>query len=54
MMHHPESRFVVPIDAGIGLEDKVLKYVKQYGLESRFDGIILDYNFPQKLDRKLR
>jgi len=42
MMHHPESRFVVPIDAGIGLEDKVLKYVKQYGLESRFDGIILD------------
>jgi len=41
-MHHPESRFVVPIDAGIGLEDKVLKYVKQYGLESRFDGIILD------------
>jgi hypothetical protein len=42
MMHHPESRFVVPIDAGIGLEDKVLKYVRQYGLESRFDGIILD------------
>ncbi len=42
MMHHPESRFVVPIDGGIGLEDKILKYVKEYGLESRFDGIIMD------------
>ena len=39
---HPDSRFVVPIDAGIGLEDKVLKYVEQYGLQQHFDGIILD------------
>ncbi len=41
-INHPESRFVVPIDAGIGLEDKVLKYVEQYGLQKQFDGIILD------------
>lgn len=41
-MGHPDSRFVVPIDAGIGLEDKVLESVKKYGLETQFDGIILD------------
>jgi len=41
-MKHPQSRFVVPIDAGIGLEDKVIKYVKLHHLEDRFDGIILD------------
>lgn len=41
-INHPESRFVVPIDAGIGLEDKVLKCVEQYGLKEQFDGIILD------------
>ena len=41
-MNHPQSRFVVPIDAGIGLEDKVIKSVNQYGLSDRFDGIILD------------
>lgn len=41
-MANPQSRFVVPIDAGIGLEDKVLAWVKQNELESRFDGIILD------------
>lgn len=42
MISHPDSRFVVPIDAGIGLEDKVIKYVEKYGLEKHFDGIILD------------
>lgn len=42
MLSHPKSRFVVPIDAGIGLEDKVMKSVKQHGLSDRFDGIILD------------
>jgi hypothetical protein len=42
MMRHPQSRFVVPVDAGNGLEDKIIKYVHQYGLEGRFDGIILD------------
>jgi len=42
MMQNPNSRFVVPIDAGIGLEDKVLKYVKKHELESQFAGIILD------------
>ena len=41
-MSHPDSRFVVPIDAGIGLEDKVLESVKKYKLEAHFDGIILD------------
>jgi hypothetical protein len=42
MMKHPQSRFVVPIDAGIGLEDKIIKCISQYGLQDRFDGIILD------------
>jgi hypothetical protein len=41
-MSHLDSRFVVPIDAGIGLEDKVLECVKKYKLEAQFDGIILD------------
>jgi hypothetical protein len=41
-MTHPDSRFVVPIDAGIGLEEKVLQSVKKYNLEAQFDGIILD------------
>jgi len=41
-MTDPNSRFVVPIDAGIGLEDKVLARVEQYGLKEQFDGIILD------------
>lgn len=41
-MTNPQSRFVVPIDAGIGLEDKVLKYIQKYDLQSQFDGIILD------------
>jgi len=41
-MNNPNSRFMVPIDAGIGLEDKILASVKKYGLESRFDGIVLD------------
>jgi hypothetical protein len=36
------GRFVVPIDAGIGLEEKVLAYVKNHGLEDYFEGIILD------------
>lgn len=42
MMIDTHSRFVVPIDAGIGLEDKVLQSVKKYGLEAQFEGIILD------------
>lgn len=42
IMKHPESRLIVPVDAGIGLEDKIIKYVKVHGLEDRFDGIILD------------
>jgi hypothetical protein len=37
-----DGQFVVPIDAGIGLESKVLAGVKKYGLEKKFDGIILD------------
>jgi len=43
MIHHADSRFVVPIDAGIRLEDKVLKYVEQYELTDQFAGIILDF-----------
>lgn len=42
MLSHPESRIVVPIDAGIGLEDKVMTALKKHGLEDRLDGIILD------------
>ena len=42
MINHPKSRFVVPIDAGIGLEDKVMKSIKEHDLLDRFDGIILD------------
>jgi hypothetical protein len=41
-MTHIDSRFVVPIDAGIGLEEKVLECIKKYKLEAQFDGIILD------------
>ena len=41
-MVNPLSRFVVPIDGGIGLENKVLSYVKEYGMEEQFDGIIID------------
>jgi hypothetical protein len=41
-MTHPDSRFVVPIDAGIGLEAKVLASVEKYGISGQFDGIILD------------
>jgi hypothetical protein len=42
MMTDTDSRFVIPIDAGIGLEEKVLQSVKKYGMEAQFDGIILD------------
>ena len=41
-MKHPDSRFVVPLDGGIGLEDKVLAAVTKYGLDAQFDGIIMD------------
>jgi len=41
-MTNPKSRFIVPIDAGIGLEDKVLAMIKKYKLKSKFDGIVLD------------
>jgi hypothetical protein len=37
-----QSRFVVPIDAGVGLEEKVLGWVKDNKMENYFDGIILD------------
>jgi hemerythrin len=36
------SRFVVPIDAGVGLEDKVLAWVKAEQMDNQFAGIILD------------
>jgi hypothetical protein len=39
---HTQSRFVVPIDAGVGLEEKVLAWVKDNKMEEHFDGIILD------------
>lgn len=42
MINHPQSRIVVPIDAGIGLEDKVRHSLKQHGLEDRLAAIILD------------
>lgn len=41
-MTNSRSRFVVPIDAGIGLEDKVLACIKKHKLRSKFDGIVLD------------
>lgn len=41
-MVNPQSRFVVPIDGGIGLESKVLSYVKKHKMEEQFDGIIID------------
>lgn len=41
-MVNPESRFVIPIDAGNGLEEKVRAYVKKHKMESQFGGIILD------------
>jgi hypothetical protein len=36
------GRLVVPIDAGIGLEEKVLAAIEKYGLKEHFDGILLD------------
>ena len=41
-MRNPHSKFVVPLDGGIGLEEKVMAAVKKYGLEAQFDGIIMD------------
>ena len=41
-MVNPKSRFVVPLDGGIGLEEKVVAYVDKYGLHSQFEGIIID------------
>ena len=41
-MVNPQSRFVVPIDAGIGLEEKVMGYVKKHNMQNQFGGIILD------------
>lgn len=41
-MTKKNSRFIVPIDAGIGLEDKVLACVAKYKLKGKFDGIVLD------------
>lgn len=42
MINHPKSRIVVPIDAGIGLEEKVRHALKQHDLEDRLGAIILD------------
>jgi hypothetical protein len=42
MMGNSHSKLVIPIDGGIGLEAKILKYVKKHDLETQFDGIILD------------
>lgn len=39
---HPDQRFVVPVDAGSGLENAILKYVQQHNLSEHFDGLILD------------
>ena len=41
-MTNPKSRFIVPIDAGIGLEDQVLTQIEKHGLRDKFDGIVLD------------
>jgi len=41
-MKDSKSRFVVPIDAGIGLEKKVLSCIKKHQLKSKFAGIVLD------------
>jgi len=41
-MGNPNSKFVVPLDGGIGLEDKVEKAVAKYDLKAQFDGIIMD------------
>ncbi len=41
-MTNSKSRFIVPIDAGIGLEDKVFAEIKKHKLKSKFDGIVLD------------
>lgn len=43
MINHPQSRIVIPIDAGIGLEQKVRRSLKQHGLEDRLEAIILDF-----------
>ena len=42
MINDPKSLIVVPIDAGIGLEDKVLAALKKHGLKDRLAAIILD------------
>jgi len=42
MISDESSKFVVPIDAGVGLEDCILRSVKKYGLKEHFDGVILD------------
>lgn len=42
MIGNPKSKLVIPVDAGIGLENQILKSIKKYGLEAQFDGIILD------------
>lgn len=42
MISDENSKFVVPVDAGVGLEDCILRSVKKYGLDKHFDGVILD------------
>jgi len=39
---HADSRFVVPIDGGSGLEEAVLAAAERHGLKSAFAGIIMD------------
>lgn len=41
-MENGQSRFVVPIDGGAGLEAKVLAEVEKAGLGAQFDGIVMD------------
>lgn len=41
-MVDPNSKFVVPIDGGIGLEEKVNAAIAKYELTTQFDGIIMD------------
>jgi hypothetical protein len=42
MMSHSDSKFVVPIDAGVGLEDCILRCIEKHEMQDRFDCIILD------------
>lgn len=38
----PKQRLVIPIDAGSGLEDRIMKCIKKLDMEDNFEAIILD------------